>query len=86
MRRFSRSVERVHLGGLIMKKQFTSQFNEEFLESEYDFLTPKEVMNQLCIGKNTFYRLVNSGELPAFRIGKLWRVRKDQLLTFKQQW
>lgn len=69
-----------------MKKQITSQFNEEFLESEYDFLTPKEVMNQLCIGKNTFYRLVNSGELPAFRIGKLWRVRKDQLLTFKQEW
>lgn len=45
----------------------------------YDFLTPKEVMEELAIGKNTLYRLLNSGELPAFRIGKLWRVRKVDL-------
>lgn len=47
------------------------QFNE--------FLTPQEVMEILAIGRNTFYRLVNSGELPAFRIGKLWRVRREDL-------
>ena len=51
----------------------------ETQDLEYEFLTPKEVMQELCIGKNTFYRLVNSGELPAFRIGKLWRVRRDDL-------
>ena len=45
----------------------------EFQPNEY--LTPREVMELLAIGRNTFYRLVNSGELPAFRIGKLWRVR-----------
>lgn len=45
----------------------------------YDFLTPKEVMEELAIGKNTLYRLLNSGELPAFRIGKLWRVRRVDL-------
>ena len=45
--------------------------HEEMSDIEYEFLTPKEVMNLLCVGKNTFYRLVNSGELPAFRIGKL---------------
>lgn len=48
----------------------------------YDFLTPKEVMDELAIGRNTFYRLVNSGELPAFRIGKLWRVKRTNL----EQW
>ena len=43
----------------------------ESADVEYDFLTPREVMQALCIGRNTFYRLVNSGNLPAFRIGKL---------------
>ncbi len=50
-----------------------------------DFLTPAEVQGILAIGKNTFYRLVNSGELPAFRIGKLWRVRKDDLMNFQRR-
>ena len=49
----------------------------EFRPNEY--LTPREVMELLAIGRNTFYRLVNSGELPAFRIGKLWRVRRPDL-------
>lgn len=55
-------------------------YDDEVLEEpENEFLTPKEVMNLLCIGRNTFYKMVNSGELPAFRIGKLWRVRKKDL-------
>lgn len=53
------------------------------MEIEHEYLLPKEVMNMLGIGKNTFYRLVNSGELPAFRIGKMWRVsRKALFKTF----
>lgn len=48
-------------------------------EIENEFLTPKEVMNLLYIGRNSFYKLVNSGELPAFRVGKQWRVRKEDL-------
>ncbi len=53
--------------------------NTEPSDMEYEFLTPREVMQALCIGRNTFYRLVNSGDLPAFRIGKLWRVRRSDL-------
>lgn len=52
------------------------------MENEYEYLTPREVMNLLCIGKNTFYRLVHSGQLPAFQIGKLWRVARDDLERF----
>ena len=48
-------------------------------EIEYEILTPKEVMNLLGIGRNTFYRLVNSSKLPAFRIGKLRRVRRQDI-------
>lgn len=44
-----------------------------------EYLTPREVMELLAIGKNTFYKMVQSGELPAFRIGKQWRVKKECL-------
>ena len=56
-------------------------YNDE-LEIENEYLTPKEVMNLLYIGRNTFYKLVNSGELPAFRVGKLWRVSRDALENY----
>ncbi len=56
--------------------------SEEELETADEYLTPLEVMQLLFIGKNTFYRLVNSGELHAFRIGKLWRVRREDVATF----
>ena len=55
---------------------------ENELEIENEYLTPREVMNLLYIGRNTFYKLVNSGELPAFRIGKLWRISRKALLEY----
>lgn len=36
-------------------------------------LTPAEVMDILGVGKNTVYRLLNSGQLPAIRIGRSWK-------------
>ena len=60
---------------------FKDQYDgEEEIENEY--LTPHEVMNLLFIGRNTFYKLVNSGELPAFRVGKLWRVSRKALANY----
>ena len=60
---------------------FEDQHDAE-LEIENEYLTPREVMNLLYIGRNTFYKMVNSGELPAFRIGKLWRVSRQALLEY----
>lgn len=45
-------------------------------------LTPLEVMDILGVGKNTVYRLLNSGELPAIRIGRNWRISEDSLRYF----
>ena len=36
-------------------------YDDEAPEIENEYLTPREVMNLLYIGKNTFYKLVNSG-------------------------
>ena len=39
----------------------------DYEEQINEFLTPREVMELLAIGKNTFYKMVQSGQLPAFR-------------------
>lgn len=47
-----------------------------------EYLTPREVMDLLYIGKNTLYKLLNSGELKGSRIGRQWRVRRANLAAF----
>lgn len=54
-------------------------------ESISEYLTPREVMDLLYIGKNTLYGLLNSGELKGFRVGKQWRVTKDSLRAFTEK-
>lgn len=45
-------------------------------------LTAAEVMDILDIGKNTMYRLLNTGKIKGFRIGRSWRISMDQLTEF----
>ncbi len=52
---------------------------------DFEWMTPKDVQVELGIGANTFYRLVNSGQLPAYRIGKLWRVKRSELELWRPQ-
>lgn len=47
-----------------------------------EYLTPREVMDLLYIGKNTLYKLLNSGELKGFRIGRQWRVERSELRNY----
>ena len=42
-------------------------------------LTPAEAMDILGVGKNTMYRLLNSGELRGVRIGRSWRIASSSL-------
>lgn len=42
----------------------------------------KEVRYTLRIGRVSSLRLVRSGELPAFRVGRDWRVLKSELERF----
>ena len=54
-------------------------------ELEHEVLLPREVMNYLGCGRNTFFKLVQSGTLPAFRVGKQWRVSREKLKEFTQE-
>lgn len=47
--------------------------------NDYDVLTAYEVMDYLGIGETTLYRLLRSGELGAFRIGKIWKIPRKEL-------
>ena len=37
----------------------------------------QDVMDILNIGKNTVYRLLNSGEIPSFKIGKTHKIPRQ---------
>ncbi|RIW31611.1 DNA-binding protein [Bacillus salacetis] len=49
------------------------------INSENDILDVEEVMEILYIGRNYAYKLLNSGELKAFRVGRKWRIPKKCL-------
>ena len=52
------------------------------LNSTKDILTLKELQELLHIGKNTALRLVQSGEIEAFRVGDQWRITKDSIIKY----
>ncbi len=39
----------------------------------------EKVMEYLDIGKNTLYGLLKSGEINAFKIGKVWKVPRKSV-------
>ena len=49
-----------------------------------EILKPTEVAEFLCIHKNTVYKLIKRGVLPAFRVGKSWRISRQDLFSFCQ--
>lgn len=49
---------------------------------KYSVLTPLDVMDILCIGKNSAYALLNSGKLRGFRVGRSWRISSEALEEF----
>ncbi len=47
--------------------------------SDMAFLTIAEVAAKMRVSKMTVYRLVHSGELPAVRVGRSFRVTEDDV-------
>ena len=63
-------------------RKFDEDYYDEDIEIEHEVLTPREVQYYLACGRSTFFKLVNTGQLPAFRVGKQWRVLREDLLAF----
>jgi excisionase family DNA binding protein len=54
-------------------------------EQQPRYMTPNEVAADLRVSSMTVYRLIHSGELPAVRIGRSFRVALDDLDAFLQE-
>ena len=64
-------------------KQYETEFDySDYQELEHAVVLPREAMNYLACGRSTFYNLVRTGTLPAFRVGKQWRVKRESLISF----
>ncbi|MDP9374689.1 MAG: helix-turn-helix domain-containing protein [Chloroflexota bacterium] len=48
-------------------------------------LTVPQVCHELNVGRVTVYGLIDSGELPAFRVGKNYRIEPEDLERYKTQ-
>ncbi len=42
-------------------------------------ITIEELMKRLSIGRNTAYKLLESRELKAFKIGKVWKIPEESV-------
>lgn len=49
------------------------------IEAGMDILTLEEVAGYLRVTKRTLYRLVQKGQLPAFKLGGVWRFHREEL-------
>ena len=52
------------------------------LENYSDFLTPQDIQKILKLSRNTVYKLVESGTIKSFKVGRHYRIPKSCLLDF----
>lgn len=45
----------------------------------------EEVMECLDIGKSTLYKLLRSGEIASFKIGKVWKIPRQSVEEYIQK-
>lgn len=50
-----------------------------FMSKDDTMLTIKEVAECVKVNERTVYRWVVNGELPAYKLGKIWRVKPSEL-------
>ncbi|MCY9158062.1 DNA-binding protein [Bacillus licheniformis] len=47
-----------------------------------EIMTVSQVAEYLQISEMTTYKLVQEGKIPAFKIGRHWRVKKEDLTEY----
>ena len=51
-------------------------------EAYPDILTAEQLQEILHVGKSTTYRLLRTGEIRSFKVGRQFRVPKEYLLDY----
>jgi len=57
-------------------------YNEPMFSKYPDVLTVKQLQEALNVGRSTAYKLVQSGEIPSFKIGTTMRIPKSGLISY----
>lgn len=52
------------------------------ITEEPELITFDELCETLMIGRNTAYKLLNSGKLNAFKIGRVWKIPKKAVSQY----
>jgi excisionase family DNA binding protein len=52
---------------------------KDILSDNRPVLTARDLSNYLKVHPSTVYRLLKSGQLPAFRVGSDWRFNREQI-------
>ena len=47
-----------------------------------DSITVDELCELLSIGRNSAYSLLNSGDIKAFRIGRIWKISRESVFEY----
>lgn len=45
-------------------------------------VTIEELCEMLMIGRNAAYKLLTSGKIKSFRIGRVWKIPRDSIQTY----
>lgn len=48
------------------------------------WLTPGEIAKELKVSERSVYRWIDSGELKAVKLGRIWRIAKEDFDEFIQ--
>ncbi len=49
---------------------------------QIELLTVEQLCKVLQIGKNTAYKLIQTGEVKGFRVGRSWKILRDSVIEY----
>lgn len=52
------------------------------LEQYETILVPEEICEILRIGQNEVYKMLKNKEIAAYKVGKTWRIPKQNLINY----
>jgi excisionase family DNA binding protein len=70
--------EQLRHSSLVVRRQ-AERAQMSDLSPEHEFLTTEEAAAYLRVSQHTVWRWCKQGRLPAFQIGREWRIRKSGL-------
>ncbi len=76
--------EKLWSGKTLHREPFPGDRGIQFEPMANEFLTISEVAKVLRVNPKTVYRAVWSKNVPAYKIGKVWRIAKKDIELFRR--